>query len=209
MTPDINLLYDRVAGRAAYIDFYLQGFRLLTENRYSWFKFVDVPYASASLAAYSFAFEDKHIRPYVGHIYPDNELICRHKIIAATECAIMWLPPMLKPDEAKKVTTLKKLSVAEKNAEWSMATKIIAAQFAATLAIGIIHDWQTQTKKITGMRQRIYAQLTAAGLTMNNIRVEHEKWLRYALCHKEGEPKRFPFFPVSQTWTALEHSCLA
>ncbi|GHS94108.1 hypothetical protein FACS1894139_14390 [Planctomycetales bacterium] len=54
-----------------------------------------------------------------------------------------------------------------------------------------------------------YLQRFRLSTKLNNIRVEHEKWLRYALCHKEGEPKRFPFFPVSQTWTALEHRCLA
>ncbi|GHT00765.1 hypothetical protein FACS1894139_17220 [Planctomycetales bacterium] len=203
--PNPDDLFDRRGGREKYINAYLQPFLLHESQKTPTVKICQIKGAAKILARQSFALEDRYFRDWVGHSPEDNKLLCRHKIIAATECAVMLMPPILLANDYERLATALAKRYHAKDRQdaglWSKPTRKINAHFAVSLGRGMINDWQTEAN-----RSRVVEKLSRDVLLA--ICNEHELWLRDSLRHLDATLARFPFFPVSQMWAAVENACV-
>ncbi|GHS92256.1 hypothetical protein FACS1894107_07790 [Planctomycetales bacterium] len=128
----------------------------------------------------TFYFEQKYIAPFVRHPDGSPPLLCHHKIIAATCAAIMAVMPFRAPKTESR---------------YDAVNLRLNAAFAFDVAAGILSDW-LEPEGHTVYRRALWTTYE-----------EHQIWLAGIIPPRQHEPEKFPYFLISQFWSAVEVAC--
>jgi hypothetical protein len=175
MPTDLNKLAVRVAYLKTIIDRFL-----LTDGGNYILPVLAADNAAKAIAGVSFDIEDSYIRPEVSHAQGANELLCRHKIIAATQFAIMRLLPL----RFEKVWGY----------EIDQELYRVNARLAIQVSILMLKSWLTSKgiAAATELRRPEFRPLYNT----------QEKFL--AQSFKNYQEDNFPYIPTSLFWATLE-----
>ena len=149
--------------------------------------------AAQTLAEETFALEEKYISPYVQHP-AFNTLLCRHKIIAATQCAIMSIAPFRNNE-----TELLSISRAKVEGAWTPNIRNLNARFAQAVAVHMLKYWMIEYSQ----PQKSLDCLDSEDL-LQTYR-ENTFWLEHSLMPTSvNDIPRFPFLLLAQFWSMID-----
>lgn len=154
--------------------------------------------AARTIAIETFALEDEWIRPHVGHHANGSQLLCRHKIIAATQCAIMRHAPLRNNEEE-----LSSNFRAKEEGMWALRIRELNARFATKLAVEILALYMMEYKQPESSWQ--YLESPVFYQTYR----ENIYWLTRSLAvTAHNTIPYFPFLLVSQFWSMIDRHAM-
>lgn len=149
--------------------------------------------AAYTIALEAFNLETEHIHPNVVHAEM-NGLLCRHKIIAATQCAIMRHAPLRNNRDELRLNER-----AKKDGRWPEDIRRLNARFACAVALDMLEWWMME-----------YQQPAKSKECLNSVELEQTYrenifWLTHSLSVSSQDiTPRFPFFLLSQFWSMID-----
>lgn len=150
--------------------------------------------AAHTVTLETFDLEERWIRPFVAHHNSDAGFLCRHKIIAATQCAIMRHAPLRNSEEE-----LSSNIRAKEDGMWTPKIRKLNALFAHAVALHMLQLWMIEYKQPQQSLQCLESK------DLHQTYRENIFWLFRSLSvTSHNIVPRFPFFLLAQFWSMVD-----